>query len=100
MHRCLQIYELVFVIFKYAFMEWDNDLERVLLVGRRTLLHLAATSRSFHNPALDLLWSQQDSVQVLLQTLPRKIWSFEEADYSDAPFLVSHFLVCIYTVFI
>jgi hypothetical protein len=62
MHRCLQI---------------DEILRRVLDIDQfwlHELLIFALVSKVFLEPALDLLWAEQDSLLRLIKTFPQDLW--------------------------
>jgi F-box-like len=60
MHRSLSIHEVLLSVFSIC------DLE--------TLKALARTCRTFHEPALDVLWEHQDDFLTLLKTMPSDLW--------------------------
>ncbi|KAJ7116932.1 hypothetical protein C8R44DRAFT_879462 [Mycena epipterygia] len=67
MHRCLQIREILDMFFEPA----DSY---------GTLAALARTCTTFQNPALDILWRNQDTLMNLLRCMPTDLFS-EEARY-------------------
>ncbi|KAJ7647931.1 hypothetical protein FB45DRAFT_894800 [Roridomyces roridus] len=73
MHSCLTISEVVQLIFEQCkeprpqyFPRPKQDL--------KTFASLAVTCRAFRNPALDILWSEQETVRNVLKTLPPHLW--------------------------
>ncbi|KAJ7634541.1 hypothetical protein FB45DRAFT_829810 [Roridomyces roridus] len=62
MHPCLDVTEMVDLIF--------TGLKKY----RPTLAALARTCRGFHEPALDVLWSEQDTLRHVLKCLPSSLW--------------------------
>jgi hypothetical protein len=90
MHRCLQIPELLHNILESfstpRIESWRFPHFRNLL---RDLLAIALVSKAFCEPALDVLWSFQGSLPVLIKTFPRDLWTEDE----DTMTLVS-FVFC------
>jgi hypothetical protein len=77
MHRCLQIPELLYNILENfsvppPFEYWHYPRFRDL---SRDLLAIALVSKTFCEPALDVLWSHQDSLPLLIKTFPRDLWT-------------------------
>jgi hypothetical protein len=68
MHRGLQIPEIVRSIVN---MLARNE----AISGRQDLLALATVSKIFSEPALELLWAAQDSLLILIKTLPQDLWN-------------------------
>ncbi|KAJ7605654.1 hypothetical protein FB45DRAFT_692084, partial [Roridomyces roridus] len=66
MHPCLRIAEIVDLIFE--------ELKECDLTRNRTLAALARTCRGFHEPALDVLWSEQCTLRHVLKCLPSNLW--------------------------
>ncbi|KAK7045210.1 hypothetical protein R3P38DRAFT_2883052 [Favolaschia claudopus] len=87
MHRCLEIQELVRLIFESLTpiqlgvrvhngeKLWKEQLQQVL--------NLAITCRAFSEPALDLLWKRQDTLFNLLKTFPPSLWEVQVQDSED-----------------
>ncbi|KIJ06202.1 hypothetical protein PAXINDRAFT_92362 [Paxillus involutus ATCC 200175] len=69
MHRCLQIREILLEVFELVFTSENPYPE---------LARLARTCRSFHEPAIDLLWYEQPSLLPLVMCFPREILDFSE----------------------
>ncbi|KIJ07274.1 hypothetical protein PAXINDRAFT_19529 [Paxillus involutus ATCC 200175] len=69
MHRCLQIREILLEVLELVFASKNPYPD---LVG------LARTCRSFHGPALELLWREQPSLLRLVMCFPREILDFSE----------------------
>jgi hypothetical protein len=71
MHRCLQISEIVHNIVK------NLPCHRAVpgIRSHGDLLAIATVSKMFSEPALECLWAEQDSLRVLLRTLPRDLWN-------------------------
>lgn len=43
-------------------------------MNRGSLYALALVSKTFHEPALDVLWESQDSILRLIKTFPVEVW--------------------------
>ncbi|KAF7794016.1 hypothetical protein EIP86_005144 [Pleurotus ostreatoroseus] len=80
MHQCLTIEEVLRIIIEFAadvdpFGDPNQLAERKLSRGYqtdlRTLLYIALTCKTFHNPALDRLWRQQWGLENLVALLPK-----------------------------
>jgi hypothetical protein len=71
MHRCLNIEEIVLIIFS--------------LTARRDLAALAATCKTFRNPALETLWSELDDFAPLARCLPADMWNEAKDSYALLP---------------
>ncbi|KAJ7116895.1 hypothetical protein C8R44DRAFT_983272 [Mycena epipterygia] len=67
MHRCLHIREMVDMVFEFS------------KSSPRTLAVLARTCTAFQNPALDILWRDQDTLMNLLRCMPSDLFG-EEAE--------------------
>ncbi|TFK69866.1 hypothetical protein BDN72DRAFT_583629 [Pluteus cervinus] len=65
-HRCLYVAELLSNIVDFAFADQDN--------GGLALASLASTSKSFHVPAVDVLWRALPNIVPLLKCLPSDLW--------------------------
>jgi len=61
MHRCLQIQEILSIIFRYVLIQ-------------ETLARLARTCIDFRDPALNVLWHTQHTLLPLFKCLPRDAW--------------------------
>ncbi|KAG2155135.1 uncharacterized protein EDB93DRAFT_1202498 [Suillus bovinus] len=80
MHSCLQICEVLQNIFSAV-----NNYEEITLevptrphdvyVRRETLARLARTCRTFSDLALDMLWAHIDTLNPVVECLPRHVWS-------------------------
>ncbi|KAJ7440274.1 hypothetical protein B0H11DRAFT_2292953 [Mycena galericulata] len=73
MHRSLIIPEIVELIFTH--LRGDNPGELVL--NQKYFAYLARTCRAFQHPALDILWSEQDTLQNVLKCLPSHLWELK-----------------------
>ena len=85
MHHCLQIQELLSIIFCHYDGAYDSKM----------LARLARTCKAFQDPALDILWHAQKTLLPLLKCLPPNAWAVKERKFvshiSQACFsLVSH----------
>ena len=82
MHPALNILEIVVDVFSY--------------LDKKTLRSLSRTSRSLREPALDLLWREQDSLIPLFKCLPQSRWVEEKTSIGTV--LVSRdSLACLHT---
>ena len=68
MHRCLQIQELLSIIF-----------QNVCIQG--TLARLARTCTDFRDPALNVLWHTQNTFLPLFECLPRDAWVIKKKKF-------------------
>ncbi|KAJ7647935.1 hypothetical protein FB45DRAFT_894810 [Roridomyces roridus] len=74
MHHCLTIPEVLGLIFEKVkkhggeYPPWSDD------EALETFASLALTCRAFQDPALDMLWSEQDTIRNVLKTLPSCLW--------------------------
>ncbi|KAK7044489.1 hypothetical protein R3P38DRAFT_165882 [Favolaschia claudopus] len=68
MHRCLQVVEIVSLVCEE--------------IEERSLPSFARVCRAFNDPALDVLWSHQNSLGNILRCMPEGIWEevFDEDD--------------------
>ncbi|KAH7906112.1 hypothetical protein BJ138DRAFT_670798 [Hygrophoropsis aurantiaca] len=68
MHRALLIYDILRHIFEYfaIYLDSSDDLQTP---DHKLMAHLARTCRSFHEPAIDILWADLDSIHPLIQCL-------------------------------
>jgi hypothetical protein len=66
MHRCLDVQEIILIIFH-------------LTTTKRDLAALAVTCKTFRDPALEILWSELNEFSPLARCLPNDIWK-EEID--------------------
>jgi hypothetical protein len=66
MHRALFILEILVEIFKFSDfnLSWYHR-------SRKTLAALARTCKTFHDPAMDLLWADMDNLQPLFGCVTR-----------------------------
>ncbi|KAJ7654557.1 hypothetical protein DFH06DRAFT_993760 [Mycena polygramma] len=69
MHRCLNIPELVDLIFAELQCPYPNQ-----ALGHRDFAALARSCRTFLDPALRLLWREQGTLSNLLKCLPSHLW--------------------------
>ncbi|KAH7905453.1 hypothetical protein BJ138DRAFT_772702 [Hygrophoropsis aurantiaca] len=77
MHRALLIYDIVCHIFQCCTICSDGgDLQTP---DHKLLANLARTCRSFHEPALDTLWADLDSIHPLIRCLPPDVWIRHES---------------------
>jgi hypothetical protein len=67
MHHCLQIQELLSIIFR-KYTQYDSGL----------LARLARTCIAFQDPALNILWHTQKTLLPLLKCLPPDAWAIKE----------------------
>ncbi|KAK6988694.1 hypothetical protein R3P38DRAFT_2660601 [Favolaschia claudopus] len=74
MHRCLDIAELVRLIFEELDPFPCHCAEYDSFLHIDTLLHLAKTCRQFSEPALDMLWRSHDGLVNVLKCLPAESW--------------------------
>ncbi|KAJ7440343.1 hypothetical protein B0H11DRAFT_2099928, partial [Mycena galericulata] len=70
MHRTFEIPEIVALIFA----ELKGPCSIRTGGHRRDFAALARTCKSFQGPALDLLWSEQNTLTNVLRCLPRHLW--------------------------
>ncbi|KAJ7604232.1 hypothetical protein FB45DRAFT_1083102 [Roridomyces roridus] len=70
MHRALQIPEIVSLVSRCA--------------GEDSLAALARTCRAFCEPALDLLWEEQDMLRNLLHCMPDGLWQCSNDEENEA----------------
>ncbi|KAJ7617622.1 hypothetical protein DFH06DRAFT_1107359 [Mycena polygramma] len=80
MHRVLQIPELVEMICSQVPSHFTSDDFGVS--GRRDLAALARTAKFFQDPALEYLWSVQDTFAHILRCMPDDLWN--EVDPGDS----------------
>ncbi|KDQ62058.1 hypothetical protein JAAARDRAFT_29959 [Jaapia argillacea MUCL 33604] len=71
MHRCLQVPEILSLIFLQVEQEPG---------GKKTLAALARTCHAFHDPALDVLWYEQQDFSTLLKCMPSDLWNESRID--------------------
>lgn len=81
MHRTLHILEIIVDVFS--------------LLDKKSLSVLARTCRSFHEPALDLLWREQESLLPLLKCLPQNQWVEEKTALGTTILVSLDILVCM-----
>jgi hypothetical protein len=75
MHHCLDIPELICIIF-----------ELVRACGsHRDIVALALTCKTFRDPALRTLWAKLPSFDPLVRCLPNDIWKEEVNEFTRAP---------------
>ncbi|KAJ6533498.1 hypothetical protein B0H19DRAFT_1080912 [Mycena capillaripes] len=72
MHHCLQISEIVDLIFA--------QLDPGICLQASCLAALARTCTTFHDSALDRLWNQQSNILNLIQCMPEDLWETTDAD--------------------
>ena len=68
MHHCLQIPELLSIIFRYVHTQ-------------ETLARLARTCTDFRDPALNVLWHTQSTLLPLFKCLPRDAWVMKKRKF-------------------
>jgi len=68
MHRCLQIQELLSIIFLYVRIP-------------KTLARLARMCTGFRDPALNVLWHTQNSFLPLFKCLPPDAWVMKKKKF-------------------
>ncbi|KII95721.1 hypothetical protein PLICRDRAFT_227065 [Plicaturopsis crispa FD-325 SS-3] len=78
MHRCLETFDTIVLIFSDIARSKDPD------AARTTLARLARTCRAFHEVALDLLWEEQTDILPLLRCMPPDLWEVE-ASHARSP---------------
>ncbi|KAG1813058.1 hypothetical protein EV424DRAFT_1557643 [Suillus variegatus] len=71
MHNALRVNEIVYAILQHV------------KSSKSDLRNMAMTCSAFSNLALDMLWSQQDSLAPLTQCLPRDTWKVWWDDFMD-----------------
>ena len=76
MHLCLRVQEIVRNIVE-SIDGYENRLGLLSQDALSTVHALAITCKSFQDPALDRLWSCQDSLRPLMQCLPSSKWSLD-----------------------
>ncbi|KAJ6460990.1 hypothetical protein C8R45DRAFT_1220899 [Mycena sanguinolenta] len=87
MHRTFQIPEILDLIFA-ALQGYCPDDEprfgshippekRNKILGRGELAALARTCKTFHDPALNFLWREQETLVNILKCLPSHLWKYE-----------------------
>ncbi|KDQ62059.1 hypothetical protein JAAARDRAFT_189433 [Jaapia argillacea MUCL 33604] len=72
MHRCLQVPEILSLIFLQVEQE---------VGGKKTLAGLARTCHTFHDPAFDVLWYEQEDFSALLRCMPSDLWDESESGH-------------------
>lgn len=92
-HRALLVPEIVRLIFGFV-QAWDEENPAGECIGfitqtegKRSLAYLARTCHFFHEPAIDALWMNLESIDPLIKLLPRRMW--EKNRY---PLLVRKFM--------
>ncbi|RDB14893.1 hypothetical protein Hypma_016465 [Hypsizygus marmoreus] len=71
MHNCLRIPEILGLICIDC-IDWDCDDRPVL---HKSLAALAETCRDFHEPALDTLWGDLNTLEPLIRCMPDDLWA-------------------------
>ncbi|KAJ7082299.1 hypothetical protein C8R44DRAFT_753785 [Mycena epipterygia] len=79
MHRCLKIPELVETIFSNLTTGFEGD--------GKVLAALARTCRTFHDPALDILWKEPNDLMNILRCLPSDVFTVKRDPVSYRPTL-------------
>jgi hypothetical protein len=69
MHHCLDIPELICIIFE-------------LVSSNRDIVALALTCKTFRDPALRTLWAKLPSFDPLVRCLPNDIWKEEVKEFT------------------
>ena len=72
MHRCLLVEELLVMFLRY---QPNDDVK----AHRATLAAMARTAKSFFEPAVGILWEEQDGLDNLLRCLPGSVSIRERA---------------------
>lgn len=92
-HRALFVPEIVRLIFGFV-QAWDEENPAGECIGfvtatggKRSLAYLARTCRFFHEPAIDALWMNLESIDPLIKLLPRRMWGKKRC-----PLLVRRFM--------
>ncbi|KAG1746709.1 uncharacterized protein EDB91DRAFT_1118444 [Suillus paluster] len=81
MHRALQLDDIIYILFRHVNELKPSTKYSVLGdVGRKTLATLARTCRTFHEPALDVLWGDLYFPHPLVECLPnsRDQWYLDD----------------------
>ncbi|KAH7905897.1 hypothetical protein BJ138DRAFT_704923 [Hygrophoropsis aurantiaca] len=87
MHHALTVPEIVLEIFSYLPKFDDPYLRKQpgcyidTSDGHTTLAALAATCRTFQEPALDVRWRRLSGVYSLIPLFPHDIWEEYDPDY-------------------
>ncbi|KAF7329277.1 hypothetical protein MKEN_00188600 [Mycena kentingensis (nom. inval.)] len=80
MHRLFLIDELMFRIFALILgSDWLLNLLEPYS-GRRTVARLARTCKTFEQPALDVLWRFQRTLDNILKCLPPSVWEMRQGN--------------------
>lgn len=79
-HRCLRVDEIYLRICR--FITADTT------AGSRTLAALLRVCKAFYEPALDLLWYEQASLDGLVRCLPQHLWRIDH-EYGIVRYLLS-----------
>lgn len=78
MHLCLELDDIQSEIFGYVYdpsaMHWIVSPLR----DRKSLAALAVTCRAFYESAMDVLWSELDSLAPLVKCMPPNMWQMEK----------------------
>ncbi|KAI6014659.1 hypothetical protein EDC04DRAFT_2904035 [Pisolithus marmoratus] len=92
-HRALSVPEIVRLIFGFV-QAWDAESPAgecigsvIPTEGKKSLAYLARTCHFFHEPAIDALWTNLESIDPLIKLLPRRMWA-----KSRYPLLVRKFM--------
>ncbi|KAJ6460996.1 hypothetical protein C8R45DRAFT_1028905 [Mycena sanguinolenta] len=91
MHRTFHIPEILDLIFAQLQDHFPDrkpsrsfsDKKRNKILGRGDLAALARTCKTFCDPALDLLWREQETLANLLKCLPSHLWKEESKQISS-----------------
>jgi hypothetical protein len=82
MHRALEIVEIDLICGQYS----SNCPDGLSAAASRDLSVLARTSTTFLNPALRILWRQQNTILNLIKCMPDDLWTIiKEEDEEDEP---------------
>lgn len=67
-HRCLRVEEIFIRICRFL-----NDMK----AGPLTLASMLRVCKAFYEPALDILWHEQASLDGLIRCLPQRLWEID-----------------------
>ncbi|KAF8959225.1 hypothetical protein BDZ97DRAFT_1401270 [Flammula alnicola] len=84
MHDCLQVTEIVDLIFKQVY--YDSPPGRS---ANKTLLALATTCHDFEELALNIMWHTQSNLVRLIKVLPSHCWQEEPKTGFDRIFTMT-----------
>lgn len=82
MHLCLELDHIQLEIFQYVYAPQPWYWIMPHSGDRTSLASLAATCRAFYENAMDLLWSELDSLAPLVMCMPCDVWHVQKAQVS------------------